>query len=376
MLNKEEMVDQTLLEVIQSISKRGESGLLSISAGFTRGAFSFSDGKLVEASLGSLTGFRAVNAAVSMTDAECSFDASIPAPRTSSLTSSERTLLKEFFGIETADFASHQSDLAEMDYCAWKSEPNWDITPTQVVPLEEVPLDSAPVEFSESVGNEVEPAAAEIPELVNEEVLPREERLEPVFSDAATPRVHASLFSRHRASLSLALLLLLTALSSFVLVHRLAQQRRQSEAPAANQSDSAAQVVEPQNEQTQPEGAVAQNLSGEWRVVNTVEQTAYRPFNNLEIGFRLVVNQNGNEFTAKGEKISENGRPLPENVRTPIVLSGSIDGDRVEATFVEEGALRKTNGRFVWTMENSGLNGRFVSSAGKTSGKSSATREL
>jgi hypothetical protein len=94
--------------------------------------------------------------------------------------------------------------------------------------------------------------------------------------------------------------------------------------------------------------------------------------------FQLAINQTGRNFTAKGEKVSENGRSLPASDRTPIHVTGSINGDRVEATFFEEGTLRKTNGRFVWRTEKpgSGLAGTFVSSAARTSGKSAATKEL
>jgi len=56
----------------------------------------------------------------------------------------------------------------------------------------------------------------------------------------------------------------------------------------------------------------------------------------------------------------------------------SIDGDRVEAIFFESGALRKTNGRFVWRIDQASgrLNGTFASTAAGSSGKSAATREL
>jgi hypothetical protein len=36
---------------------------------------------------------------------------------------------------------------------------------------------------------------------------------------------------------------------------------------------------------------------------------------------------------------------LPAGDRTPIHVTGSIDGDRVVATFVEDGRMRRTNGR-------------------------------
>jgi hypothetical protein len=98
----------------------------------------------------------------------------------------------------------------------------------------------------------------------------------------------------------------------------------------------------------------------------------------MEIGFNVSIDQAGNDFTGKGEKISENGRSLPAAGRTPITVKGTIDGDKVEATFWEKGAVRKTNGRFVWRIDkgSGGLKGTFVSTAARTSGKSAATKKL
>jgi hypothetical protein len=57
-------------------------------------------------------------------------------------------------------------------------------------------------------------------------------------------------------------------------------------------------------------------------------------------------------------------------------VKGSIDGDKVEATFLEEGALRKTNGHFVWRIDKAGrLTGTFVTTAARSSGKSTARKE-
>jgi hypothetical protein len=122
--------------------------------------------------------------------------------------------------------------------------------------------------------------------------------------------------------------------------------------------------------------ATMQDLNGEWRVVNTVEKTAYKSFDNMQVGFRLTINQNGNEFTAKGEKFSENGQTLPVARRTPIQVKGSIEGDKVVATFTEDGRTRRTDGRFVWKLRTNGhgLSGTFVSTAANSSGKSAVTR--
>ena len=95
----------------------------------------------------------------------------------------------------------------------------------------------------------------------------------------------------------------------------------------------------------------------------------------MKIGFDLSIDQTGSTFTGKGRKVSENGRSLPASSRTPIQVKGSINGDRIEATFIEEGTARKSNGRFEWRIDKSGrLKGNFATTAAGSSGKSAAIR--
>jgi hypothetical protein len=138
-----------------------------------------------------------------------------------------------------------------------------------------------------------------------------------------------------------------------------------------NNEPSSSPVVE----QAKPNSQPAQDLTGKWSVVNTVQKTSYSSFNNMEIGFNLSIEQSGKGFTGKGEKVSENGRSLPRGSRTPIQVQGSINGDRVEAIFYEQGATRKTNGRFVWRIDKAGgLSGTFITNAARSSGKSTARK--
>src|SRR6185503_16389763 len=104
----------------------------------------------------------------------------------------------------------------------------------------------------------------------------------------------------------------------------------------------------------------------------------YRSFKNMKIGFALSINQPGTSFTGTGHKVSENGRSLPAGSRTPIQVQGSIEGDRIEATFFEDGTARKSNGRFIWRIDKAGrgLSGNFATTAARSSGKSAATREM
>jgi hypothetical protein len=120
--------DHGVLDVIDRLSANHESGMLQITSGMTEGAFSFNKGQLVDARVGKLTGFQAINAVASMRDADFSFDPSVVPPRQSSITPGERRLLKDFFGINAFD----GQDSHDSDAMAWPDE---HAAPAQVLPL-------------------------------------------------------------------------------------------------------------------------------------------------------------------------------------------------------------------------------------------------
>jgi hypothetical protein len=236
------------------------------------------------------------------------------------------------------------------------------VTPEPVVPLSEVQ------EFSE---NDPENTPTE-PVVQSDSGTFSADR----NADNESHRGFPSFVLRPRIALYLTVLVIFAA-AAFALTLKVNERRQQPS--VAEKTEVPASPVTTGLQSTQDEQPTeGQNLTGEWTIINTVEKTAYRPFDNMEIGFRLVINQTGKEFTAKGQKVSENGRNLPASGRTPIQVIGSIDGDKVVATFVEDGRMRKTNGRFVWRIQSAGagLAGTFESTAARSSGKSSATKEL
>jgi len=309
-----------ILDVIKILATNSESGKLEISAGRTDGAFFFRNGQLVDARVGDLTGFRAVNALAAMRDVRFTFDPSIYPPAVSSITPNERVVLKQFFGIETIDASTYEDEVT---------------IETQRLPLPVLP----------------------------EPVLP-----EPV-PDTPAPR------SLYRVGLIFAMLFILIAVAAVALRNKY-RERERALPPAVATTQPV--VDQPVAQPVVDQPVVAQDLTGKWNVVNRIQKTSYRSFQNMNIGFELTINQSGKSFTGEGRKVSENGRSLPAGSRTPIEVKGSIDGDRVEATFFEAGALRKSNGRFVWRLDQAsgGLNGTFVTTAAGSSGKSAARREL
>ena len=433
--------DQGVLRVIQSIASNRESGELEIISSRTLGTLRFSKGKLVDATLGMLSGFQAINAAISLRDVQLRFKPLTSAPRPGSIAPNERRLLQSFFGIEAAD---------ETDPVVGPPI-DWNANPHQVVPLSEVD-EVDPSDLQDTPTIEVKPVLPEVEEALAEPAVVRNEipadsiiQSETRFvKGESTPKMltHAELENinaqefllpqSHRAPRGRAeflrrmpivavVLLLVIAAAAITLIPKLREHRESASVPstASEQRTTDSQAITPdsnqasapntrqpaeptpsksqttpgapqQNEasQTSPPLVAAnrraafpkhgvQDLTGEWHVINTVDQTTYRSFQDMQIGFRLKIEQNGKDFTATGEKVSENGQPLPARSRTPIRVTGSIDGDNVVATFVEDGRARRTNGRFAWRLqdENAGLTGTFVTGAAKSSGKSAATRE-
>ncbi|MCA1576727.1 MAG: DUF4388 domain-containing protein [Acidobacteria bacterium] len=420
-----------ILDVIKSITANGESGRLEISSpgthgSGTHGVLLFTEGKLVDARLESLSGFQAVNAAVSLRDVEFSFDHVVPAPHAVAITPSERVVLKRFFGIEAAQI-EEPMDLVEPN-------PGWNETPEQVVPLTEVEeLPQTDLEETPTV----EVAAIRSVPVVEGRQFAEAEQVGTARTSGSA-RWFAFLL---RPQVALGLVLLLALVVGAMSLRARFQTRQEAAAvasvvaseskpvaedssvvtsesrPVASNSGSvagapaevkpiprespsvtlsqrpSATVSQQQNARVRDDAvsqplsaeqsdtsddrdAEVHDLNGEWRLINVVEKTNYKSFHNMQLGFRLKINQKGKEFTATGEKFSENGQTLPADSRTPITLTGSIEGDKVIATFVEDGVRRRTNGRFEWTLQGGDkLTGTFVSTAGNNRGRSAVTKE-
>ena len=344
--------DHGILEVINNLSAQGETGRLLITTGMTEGAFFFNKGQLVDAHVGKLTGFQAINAVISIPDATFNFDPTIAPPVQSTITPSERLLLKDFFGIDAVERGPGH----DQDGTIW---PGDNAVPEMVVPLSEVEepaiLAVEPTTGTIAYGQVVSDANDEV-------TLLKDHPRGPV--------------NQRSAMFVAALVVLIAAAAVFGIVY-LSRERSSTPATATIvEAPPPAQIQQaPASDQVT---AAAPDLSGNWTVVNTVEQTSYQAFRNMKVGFNLAIDQSGTEFTGRGEKISENGRSLPQTSRTPIELKGSIEGDRVEATFSESGAVRKTTGRFVWRIDKAsgGLTGTFSSSAARARGKSAATKQF
>ena len=118
------------------------------------------------------------------------------------------------------------------------------------------------------------------------------------------------------------------------------------------------------------------NLNGEWKIINIVDSTSYPLYQDMQLGYRIFLQQDGKKITGKGEKCWENGKEIPSTAHSLIVIEGTLDGMILTATFTEEGARRITSGSFIWTVSPDGrmLKGSFTSTAANSQGTSIGER--
>jgi hypothetical protein len=153
------------------------------------------------------------------------------------------------------------------------------------------------------------------------------------------------------------------------------QAREVSHDRAGRGTDASVEADPPGPPQESPRAGPV-NLTGEWRITNTIVETSYPPYRQLRLGFRLAVRHEGAAFTGAGEKYLENGHPIPAAARSPIRLQGRVrDGSIIEATFQEDGRSRRIEGDFRLTLQDRRqLTGTFVSNAANVRGASQWVR--
>ena len=151
---------------------------------------------------------------------------------------------------------------------------------------------------------------------------------------------------------------------------RAAREREKEEERRAEREEDA------EDEADAEEAAPESDLSGWWEMTNTIQSTNYAAYKGLRLGYRVKLEQEGGRIMGRGQKWTENGRNLPSSARTPITVTGTIDGREVKLTFTEQGARRSTSGGFSWTLsaDRTALRGSFWSNAADTSGRSLARR--
>jgi penicillin-binding protein 1A len=148
---------------------------------------------------------------------------------------------------------------------------------------------------------------------------------------------------------------------------RLRRLREQPDDERGGDIDVGEVVVREERRRDESAGA---DLSGWWELTNTIQSTNYSAYQGLRLGYRVQLEQDGDRITGRGQKWSESGRPVSAGARSPIIVSGRIDGRRVTLQYTERGARRSTTGSFSFTLspDGSALRGSFSSTAANASG--------
>jgi hypothetical protein len=106
-----------------------------------------------------------------------------------------------------------------------------------------------------------------------------------------------------------------------------------------------------------------------------VESASLSRYEGLKLGYEMKLEQDGDRVTGVGRKVTENGAGIGPRAQTPLTITGTIAGDRLTLNFVERGARRETQGKFVLLVDKAGtLRGRFSSNAARSSGHVEARR--
>ena len=152
------------------------------------------------------------------------------------------------------------------------------------------------------------------------------------------------------------------------------QRARDEEAPTSAREEEEAKETEVEEEVEEEEASA--DLSGWWELTNRIDETNYAQYKGLRLGYRVQLEQEGNRITGRGQKWTEDGRTIGASGRTPLTVTGTIEGRKVTLKFTEHGAKRSSSGGFTWTLsgDRTTLRGSFWSNAADTSGRSTAVR--
>ncbi len=107
------LTEYPLRDLLTILTKRRETGRLQIDFESGPGIFHLKDGKLIDARVGPLVGFSAVNLAFSLTEAPFHFDTLTTAPEATISVPSQRLILTQLLGIWVSDAEDDDFDSRE-----------------------------------------------------------------------------------------------------------------------------------------------------------------------------------------------------------------------------------------------------------------------
>lgn len=121
------------------------------------------------------------------------------------------------------------------------------------------------------------------------------------------------------------------------------------------------------------------NITGEWITEIAIKNSAYNPYKDLKINYKIYLLQKGNEIIGSGEKTSDilaNGdkKEFTGEERVKIVLEGYYERNYLKKSKVflkitEFGSKRESRAIYFLTVKNKNkLKGNFTSTAADSSG--------
>lgn len=121
------------------------------------------------------------------------------------------------------------------------------------------------------------------------------------------------------------------------------------------------------------------NITGDWDTRITIKNSAYNPYRDLKINYKIYLLQKGNEIIGSGEKISDilgNGeiKEFTGEDRTKLVLEGYYERNYLKKSKVffkitEFGSKRESRAIYFLTVNDKNkLTGNFTTTAADSSG--------
>ncbi|HKH49537.1 MAG TPA: PBP1A family penicillin-binding protein [Thermoanaerobaculia bacterium] len=148
------------------------------------------------------------------------------------------------------------------------------------------------------------------------------------------------------------------------------EERASRRDPESESEVAEVEVDEPEREEQ------SADLSGWWELTNRIQASKYTDYVGLRLGYQIKLEQDGNRITGRGRKSTEDGRSVSGSARSPIRVSGTLDGTTLHLTFTEEGARRSSTGGFDLHLsaDRTSLRGGFWSDVAGTKGSTLARR--
>ncbi len=117
-------------------------------------------------------------------------------------------------------------------------------------------------------------------------------------------------------------------------------------------------------------GFARKDITGEWKIKFTNEHSSYKPYIGETHVQKIFFTQNEKNVTGEGEKIQYNGEDLPSAKRRQLEYKGTIDDNKLVATYSLHGQLRESIGIIQAIISNDGktLSGTFSGTAGSAEG--------